>query len=598
MKQETRAFPPLEDSASEESITQGGIMRISESLHSFLDDKERSKIFLEQHLEVLKATQQQQLQEIQLQLQAGLESRIQQNSLLAASTDSPLYTNGLKENNNKNRGNIDTFNRPKRSTSTPDLSIKMNQRKSSDPTRAWASSAHVTQSQGSQRQTLLQTKVQSRFEKEEMEWAECQKQFQATPVPEHVHMSLYDDAVREQERTRQEGIQQRKEFLLSMQQPFTFHQREQKKDRIKQEKDTDKLTENSKHAVRRKNIPKAVTDPTISQHLKEEEQKRKIRIQERAQETLRASSAPIQIQVPRVHGQQARTSQRTKSRVLGFLEQRPSFQPKTNAEVPDFNKLHQAFQKKTMEAAVKKEVTRCQPFQLRTSTLQPRQSRADTDQSLSSISKSSLRRSISYGGLTSLSMDTLPTYITDAARKRSMAIRKSMELRDSKEQEHAEWMKQHHMNSQAMSRALVARAKAMDPHKSLKDVYQQKLKQHRQADQERVKDYKKDLKEMKARVTVRPYLFEQVSQKNAKTDAERRYRSTLQQAGLDENFVRSKGENDKSKTARSKGSDTESDGDQHGSESEIQEREGWGNNSIQDEEGTEESEKTKEEEVC
>lgn len=35
---------------------------------------------------------------------------------------------------------------------------------------------------------------------------------------------------------------------------------------------------------------------------------------------------------------------------------------------------------------------------------------------------------------------------------------------------------------------------------------------YRQADQERVKDYKKELREMKARVSARPYLFEQVSQ--------------------------------------------------------------------------------------
>lgn len=34
----------------------------------------------------------------------------------------------------------------------------------------------------------------------------------------------------------------------------------------------------------------------------------------------------------------------------------------------------------------------------------------------------------------------------------------------------------------------------------------------RQADQERVKDYKKELREMKSRVLARPYLFEQVSQ--------------------------------------------------------------------------------------
>ncbi|XP_072546519.1 protein FAM161B isoform X2 [Salminus brasiliensis] len=599
-EKETPAFPTLEDSMSEESIAQRGLMRISENLHSFLDDKERSEIFLEQHLEALKATQRQQLQEIELQHQASLESRILQNSLLAASTDSPLKNNGPKENGSKNRESVHMFSRPKRSSSTPDLSTKMNQGKFSDPSRAWASSAPITQSQGSQRQTLLLAKElrPSRFVKEEIDWAECQKQFRAAPVPEHVFTSPYDDVVHEQERMRQEGRQQRKEFLLSMQQPFTFHQREERKDRLKQEAATDKQSVNSKQAGRRKAVPKAVTDSTVSEHLKEEEQKRKIRIQARAQETLRASSAPIKMQVSRAHGQQASTAQRTKSRVLGFLEQRPSFRPKTTAEVPDFDKLYQAFQRKVMKTAEKKEVTLCQPFQLRTSTLQPRDSRSSTDQSLSSTSKSSMKRSSSFGGLTSLSMDTLPTYITDAARKRSLAIRKSLELRDSKEQENAEWMKQHHINSQALSRALAARAKAMDPHKSLKEVYQEKLKQHRLADQERVKDYKRELREMKSRVTARPYLFEQVSQKNAKSDAERRYRSTLQQAGLDENFVRSKGENDKSQTARDKGSDTESDGDQCGSESDSQQREGCGDSSGRNEEGTEESEKTKEEEVC
>lgn len=114
----------------------------------------------------------------------------------------------------------------------------------------------------------------------------------------------------------------------------------------------------------------------------EEEQKRKIRIQARAQETLRASSAPIQSQAPRDDSQQVRTAQKTKSRVMGFLEQRPSFRPKINDQVPDFDKLYQAFQRKVVETAEKREITSCKPFRLRTSALQPRHSRTSTDQSL------------------------------------------------------------------------------------------------------------------------------------------------------------------------------------------------------------------------
>lgn len=60
-----------------------------------------------------------------------------------------------------------------------------------------------------------------------------------------------------------------------------------------------------------------------------------------------------------------------------------------------------------------------------------------------------------------------------------MLYRRSLELKDLKEQENAEWMRRHRIKSQAISKAVAMRAKAMDPHKSLKEVYQEKLKQHR-----------------------------------------------------------------------------------------------------------------------
>lgn len=58
--------------------------------------------------------------------------------------------------------------------------------------------------------------------------------------------------------------------------------------------------------------------------------------------------------------------------MLGYLDQKLSFRPKTNAAVPDFDKLYQAFQQKAMETAERRDVTQCKPFQLRTSALQPR----------------------------------------------------------------------------------------------------------------------------------------------------------------------------------------------------------------------------------
>ncbi|KAI5102332.1 protein FAM161B isoform X1, partial [Silurus meridionalis] len=532
---------PLEESKYEVMVDKEVRMSASEGLQSFLEDREKSNILLELHLEALKASHQQQLQQIKLQHKACLESRTVQNSLLSTNSNAPKTTNNLQQNLHKDGANIksrESIYLPQKSSSTPDLSSKMSQHRPLDSFGIWRTT--VTRSQD---------------HKEQLDWAECQKKFRVSPVPEHISKLLYDDMVQTQDRVRNEGRQQRKEFLLSIQKPFRFHQRQEKREKLKPETSADKVSENIKDDGRKRCKPKAVTDPAISEQMKEKEQQRKIRIQVRAQETLRASSAPIQsLSIRADH--QACSSQRSKTKNLGFLQQSPSFRPKTNTKVPDFEKLHQAFQKEVMERTERREVTLCQPFQLRTSALQPRHSISSTDQSQKYTDMNVLKRSKSLSGLTSLSRDTLPTYITDAARKRSMAIRKSVELRESKEQESADWMKKHRMNSQTISRGLVARAKAMDPHKSLKEVYQEKLKQHRQqADQERIKDYKKELREMKARVSARPYLFEQVSQRNAKSDAERRYRNTLEHEGLDENFVRSTGENDESQTSENTDTD-------------------------------------------
>ncbi|CAL8272662.1 unnamed protein product [Merluccius merluccius] len=134
-------------------------------------------------------------------------------------------------------------------------------------------------------------------------------------------------------------------------------------------------------------------------------------------------------------------------------------------------------------------------------------------------------------------LKTLPTYISDATRKRGVAIRKTLEMKESKKGESAEWMRSFQMRSQAMQKTVAIRAKVTDPHSSLKDVYHEQLQRHREADQQRVKEYTKELRDMKERVTQRPYLFERVKQKHAKAQVEQTYRKKLQEAGLNERFV-------------------------------------------------------------
>lgn len=56
--------------------------------------------------------------------------------------------------------------------------------------------------------------------------------------------------------------------------------------------------------------------------------------------------------------------------------------------------------------------------------------------------------------------------------------RKSMELRESKNQETADWLRSYQMRSQAMKKSVALHAKFQDPHSSLKDVLNENLKRH------------------------------------------------------------------------------------------------------------------------
>ncbi|KAM9787708.1 protein FAM161B isoform 2-T2 [Syngnathus typhle] len=235
-----------------------------------------------------------------------------------------------------------------------------------------------------------------------------------------------------------------------------------------------------------------------------------------------------------------RISDCTRMEKLGFLYEKPSFQPKINQQVPDFNRLHKALRAEGLKATLSKDLTKCQPFYLRTSALPARQSRMSPE--ISQIpSQNNMRRSKSCGAIRSLSADTLPTYITDATRKRCMAIRKSMEMRDGKNQESADWARKYQSKSEALRKTVSLHAKSMDPHKSLKEVYDERLQHHRETDRQRTRDYMRHLQDMNARVRERPLLFEQVKQRYAKAQAEQVYKNELRKAGVEERFVEEKG---------------------------------------------------------
>uniref|UniRef100_A0A8C5K6S5 Family with sequence similarity 161, member B n=1 Tax=Jaculus jaculus TaxID=51337 RepID=A0A8C5K6S5_JACJA len=377
------------------------------------------------------------------------------------------------------------------------------------------------------------------------EEAECYRQFRAQPVPAHVYLPLYPEIVERSEAQRRARIQKRKELLLSSLKPFSFLEKEEQRKKAARHRDSSAITEDKvppKKAAKR--IPKAILEPALGDKLQEAELLRKIRIQMRALDMLQMASSPISSSRSRAHSQ-PRTATRTQKEKLSFLQTDFGFQPRVNPVVPDYEALYNAFQRRAAKKRESRETTRNKPFLLRTANLchAPRPcDSASTGRRRDSPQPTATPRprSHSLSGLASLSTNTLPVHITDATRKRESAVRLSLEKKD-KEDKSIQWLGMHKKKCQAMSKSVTLRAKAMDPHKSLEEVFKAKLKENRNNDRKRTKEYKKELEEMKKRIQTRPYLFEQVTKDLAKKEAEQRYRETLQQAGLEEDFVRSQG---------------------------------------------------------
>ncbi|XP_078248760.1 protein FAM161B isoform X3 [Pogona vitticeps] len=330
--------------------------------------------------------------------------------------------------------------------------------------------------------TLLELET-AMFKRQSEEEAECQKQFRAQPVPAHVYLPLYQEIMEKNEIRRQVETQKRRELLLSMQKPFTFQEKEEKRKEATRHKILDILASSKKAAPKvRKKIPKSAFEPMLGDKLKEAELLRKIRIEMRAKDLLESSWAPIELG-SRQRENESRIASRNKEQKLSFIHRNFSFKPRINTSVPDFEGLHWAFQREALCRRENKEATHNKPFHLRTSNLHCKHQEMMDFQKPSEVP---VRRSRSMTCLSSLSSNTLPIYITDAERKRRFAIK--------------------------------------------------------QNDQRRTREYKKELEEMKMRVKNRPYLFEQVTKCSAQQGAERHFRDTLQQFGLNEKFVKNKGE--------------------------------------------------------
>lgn len=98
--------------------------------------------------------------------------------------------------------------------------------------QAWKSSQTQKTSQScssTQQCERLASSKTTQMRKDQEDEAECLKQFWAHPVPSHVHQPLYHKMMEQREKERKHDIEQRMQYLLSIQKPFKFQEREEDK---------------------------------------------------------------------------------------------------------------------------------------------------------------------------------------------------------------------------------------------------------------------------------------------------------------------------------------------------------------------------------
>ncbi|XP_007260672.3 protein FAM161A [Astyanax mexicanus] len=388
------------------------------------------------------------------------------------------------------------------------------------------------------------------------ELTECQRKFRASPVPAHVRLPLYEELQeKDEERRRQLRTREQQHLLSITQKPFSFLERERLKKEQKEVQLQEQMLliskeeeERRRRPFRAKPVPKVVKEAATGELQKEEQLYRSIKMQMRARELLQSSSMPPSMLAKRLSDRQAQ-----KSASQNDQEAEQSHRPKINAQVPDFDATYKRFQNQLASKRDLRPLTACEPFQLRTANIashkervmaeieaERKSPRANRWPFVAQAALSPQTPSSSVCSSLSGSQECLQSKITDAAKKRQEAIRKLLEQRKKAEEEEERWKERQRQRERKLQKVITKRAQANDPHVTLAQTCQSKLKEFRKQDLQRRKEYREEMKEIHERVKSRPLLLEQIAQMNAKQAAEKRYSKALRGCGLNEAFISSK----------------------------------------------------------
>ncbi|XP_068796428.1 protein FAM161A isoform X2 [Struthio camelus] len=323
------------------------------------------------------------------------------------------------------------------------------------------------------------------------EEAECQKKFRANPVPASVFLPLYHEIAEQNEERRKCVKERSKLMLLASQKPFKFIEREKQRNEIRKMQLKDlSAPEKKTKPFKAKPVPKCVYSPAVNDKLKEEELYREIRIKMRAEELLRNSSLP---------SNRLAVKDMNKKKKHKCIEPKEiKHKPKIKSNVPNFEILHQKFQKQLLQQKQVKHVTVCEPFDLRT------------------------------------------PYIPSNKGKILKDIQEDEEKLKETRWPYASPRRKPQMRHSSANSLLSGSGESKSP--KITESTKRRLQAIRNYEKQRMQEYLQELQEMEERVNQRPLLLERATQKNARIAAEKHYSNTLRELGICTDFVSRKGQ--------------------------------------------------------
>ncbi|CAL1529406.1 unnamed protein product [Lymnaea stagnalis] len=391
------------------------------------------------------------------------------------------------------------------------------------------------------KKTKAQLELEQRqLEKQKQEEAECEKKFKAQPVPSHVYLPKYEEIMERNESRRQYVKQYCQELLKSQVKPFKFEIREKEKKLQSAQSAPLRKPEKPKPNFKANPVPKHIFSSEIDEKFLEEEELRKIRVKMRSKELLYEASLPPSMAAREKLKEQERKEKAHQAK----LSAKKKHRSKNMHIVPDYDALYSEFQKGLARRKSMKEGTITEPFDLETERIRSSHDkiRRDIEEDERQLkenrwpfqsSRLTPRSSLKYLGALSNSLDAIPTQSSKAADLRTIKAKKEQERLNNRLREEDEAERRRKAREAQLRRYLSEKTNADDIPRP-RDSIAERLKQKKQEDRMRQEAYQREIEEMKKRVEDSPLLVEKVMKDIARKEAEKKFSSTVNHAGLDE----------------------------------------------------------------